>query len=170
MRPFSLITRSIFSNMAGTFGQFYAHVVFTPQHRANVILESFREELQMYMTGIIQGKKHKVLAIYCMPDHVHVLIGLKPYMALSDLVQVLKKESSNFINDKKWVVGKFNWQEGFGYFSHSHAELDAVAKYVLNQKEHHKKRSFREEYLEILKRCEVEYKEEYLFEWISDET
>jgi REP element-mobilizing transposase RayT len=124
----------------------------------------------MYMTGIIQGKKHKVLAIYCMPDHVHVLIGLKPYMALSDLVQVLKKESSNFINDKKWVVGKFNWQEGFGYFSHSHAELDAVAKYVLNQKEHHKKRSFREEYLEILKRCEVEYKEEYLFEWISDET
>ena len=87
--------------MAGTFGQFYAHVVFTPKHRANIIQESFREELQMYMTGIIQGKKHKVLAICCMPDHVHVLIGLKPYMALSDLVQVLKKEATNFINDKK---------------------------------------------------------------------
>jgi REP element-mobilizing transposase RayT len=155
--------------MAGTFGQFYAHIIFTPKHRANVIREAFREELQMYMTGIIQGKKHKVLAIYCMPDHVHVLIGLKPYMALSDLVQILKKESTNFINDKKWIAGKFSWQEGYGYFSHSHSELDKVIHYIQNQPEHHKKRSFREEYLEILQRCEVDFKEEYLFEWISDE-
>ncbi len=156
--------------MAGTFGQFYAHVVFTPQNRANVIRESFREELQKYMTGIIQDKRHKLLAIYCMPDHVHVLIGLKPYMALSDLVQVLKKESTNFINEKKWIAGRFNWQEGYGYFSHSHNELDTVVRYVFNQKEHHKKRSFRQEYLEILKRCEIDYKEEYLFEWISEES
>jgi putative transposase len=155
--------------MAGTFGQFYVHLVFTPKHRANVIQESFRQELQMYMTGIIQGKSHKVLAIYCMPDHVHVLIGLKPYMALSDLVQVLKKEATNFINDKKWINGKFSWQEGYGYFSHSHSELDKVVQYIQNQPEHHKKRSFREEYLEILKRCEIEHKEEYLFEWIADE-
>lgn len=124
----------------------------------------------MYMTGIIQGKKHKVIAISCMPDHVHILIGLKPYMALSDLVQVLKKESTNFINDRKWVAGKFNWQEGYGYFSHSHSELDKVANYILNQKEHHRKKSFREEYLEILQRCEIDYKEEYLFEWITEET
>ena len=157
--------------MAGTFGQFYAHVVFSPKNRANIIRESFREELQMYMTGIIQGKKHKVLAIYGMPDHVHILIGLKPYMALSDLVKIVKQESSNFINEKKWLAGKFGWQEGYGYFSHSHSELDKVIRYVLNQKEHHREKSFREEYLDILKRCEVEYeKEEYLFEWIFDET
>lgn len=120
--------------MAGVFGQFYVHVIFSPKNRANVIREVFREELQMYMTGIIQGKKNKVLAIYCMPDHVHVLIGLRPAMALAELVQVLKKESSNFINEKKWVVGKFSWQEGYGFFSHSHAELDKVIQYILNQK------------------------------------
>ena len=154
--------------MAGTFGQFYVHVIFTPKHRANVIREEFREELQKYMTGIIQGKKHKMLAIYCMPDHVHLLIGLKPYMALADLVQILKKESTNFINEKNWVMGKFSWQEGYGFFSHSHADLDKVIQYILNQKLHHSKLKFREEYLEILRRCEVDFKEEYLFEWILD--
>ena len=155
--------------MAGTCGQFYVHLIFTPKNRANIIKEHFREELQMYMTGIIQGKKHKVLAIYCMPDHVHVLIGLKPYMALSDLVQILKKESTNFIKDKNWVKGNFSWQEGYGYFSHSHSELDKVIKYIRNQKEHHAKTSFKEEYLEILRKCDVDFKEEYLFEWIMDE-
>lgn len=153
--------------MAGTFGQFYVHIVFTPKCRANLIRESFREELQKYMTGIIQAKKHKVLAIYCMPDHVHVLIGLKPYMALSDLVQVLKKESTNFINDKKWIPEKFSWQEGFGYFSHSHSALYKVINYIRNQKEHHEKRSFRKEYQTFLDRYEIEYKEEYLFDWIT---
>ena len=151
--------------MAGTFGQFYAHVIFTPQYRANVIRELFREELQKYMTGIIQGKRHKLLAIYCMSDHVHVLIGLMPYMALSDLVQVLKKESSNFINDKKWVVGRFNWQEGYGYFSHSHSELDTVVKYVLNQKEHHKKKSFEQEFMKILKDFDVEIGKNKMFDF-----
>lgn len=155
--------------MAGVFGQFYVHVIFSPKNRANVIREVFREELQMYMTGIIQGKKHKVLAIYCMPDHLHILVGLRPVMALAELVQVLKKESTNFINEKKWLAGKFAWQEGYGFFSHSHAELDKVIQYILNQKKHHAKRSFREEYLEILQRCEVGFEEKYLFEWISEE-
>lgn len=155
--------------MAGTFGQFYVHIIFSPKNRANVIRESFREELQQYMTGLIQGKKHKVLAIYCMPDHVHILIGLRPYMALADLVQVLKKESTNFINEKKLVAGRFSWQEGYGFFSHSHGELDKVIQYILNQPSHHAKRSFREEYLEILQRCEVGFEEKYLFEWIADE-
>ncbi len=155
--------------MANTYGQFYVHLIFTPKYRANVIRESFREELQQYMTGIIQGKKHKVLAIYCMPDHVHILIGLRPTQALSELVQVLKKEATNFINDKKWVSGHFSWQEGYGYFSHSHAELDKVIQYIRNQPLHHAKRTFKQEYLEILRRCEVDYGEEYLFEWILDE-
>lgn len=155
--------------MSGTFGQFYAHIVFAPKYRANVIRESFREELQQYMTGIIQGKRHKVLAIYCMPDHVHILIGLKPYMALSALVQLLKKESTNFINDKQWVDGKFCWQEGYGYFSHSHSALDTVVRYIRNQKEHHAKRAFREEFQEMLRRYEVEYEEQYLFECVGEE-
>ena len=157
--------------MANTYGQFYVHLIFTPKHRANVIKESFREELQQYMTGIVQnnGKNHKMLAIYCMPDHVHILIGLKPTQALSELVQVLKKEATNFINDKKWVSGRFSWQEGYGYFSHSHSELDKVIKYIVTQPEHHKKQLFKEEYLEILRRCEVEHEDKYLFEWIMDE-
>lgn len=155
--------------MANTYGQFYAHIIFAPKYRANVIRESFREELQKYITGIVQEKGHKMLAIYCMPDHVHILIGLKPHMALSDLVQVVKKEATNFINEKKWVAGRFAWQAGYGYFSHSHSELDKVVKYILNQKEHHKKKPFRVEYLEILRRCEVEYEEKYLFEWIMEE-
>ena len=134
-----------------------------------MLRESFREELQKYMTGIIQGKKHKVIAIYCMPDHVHILIGLKPNMALSDLVQLVKKESTNFINDHKWVEGKFQWQEGYGYFSHSHSELDKVVKYIRNQPEHHQRKTFREEYMEVLRRCEVSFQEEYLFEWIREE-
>jgi len=154
--------------MAGTFGQFYVHIVFSPQYRANVIRESFREELQQYITGIIQGKKHKVLAIYCMPDHVHILIGLKPTQALSELVQILKKESTNFINEKKWIAGKFSWQAGYGYFSHSHSELEKVIKYIRNQPKHHTKRSFKDEYMEILHRCDISFEEEYLFEWILD--
>lgn len=154
--------------MAGTFGQFYVHVVFSPKYRANVLLESFREELQQYMTGIIQGKRHKVLAIYCMPDHVHILISLRPYMALSDLMQVLKKESTNFINDKKWVPGKFQWQEGYGFFSLGHKDLDRVIKYIRNQKEHHAQRTFRAEYIETLDHWEIAYKNEYLFEWILE--
>lgn len=154
--------------MAGTFGQFYVHLIFSPKYRASLIKEHFREELQMYMTGIVQGKKHKMLAIYCMPDHVHILIGLKPYMGLADLVQILKKESTNFINDKNWVSGRFSWQEGYGYFSHSHSELDKVIKYIRNQKEHHAKKSFKEEYLDILQRCAVDFEEKYLFEWIME--
>ena len=152
--------------MSGTFGQFYAHIVFAPKKRDNVILESFREELQKYIVGIIQGKNHKPLAIYCRPDHVHVLVGLKPYMALSDLVRLIKVESAKFINSKNWVPGKFSWQEGYGYFSHSHSELSKVVTYILNQGEHHKRKSFREEYLEILTRCEVDYNGEFLFEWL----
>lgn len=154
--------------MAGTFGRFYVHIVFSPKHRANVIQEHFREELQQYMTGLIQGKQHKVLAIYCMPDHVHILIGLKPVMALSELVQVLKKESTNFINEQNLVTGKFCWQEGYGYFSHSHKELDSVIQYIRNQPQHHEKRNFRQEYLAFLDRCDISYKDEYLFDWVVE--
>ena len=104
-----------------------------------------------------------------MPNHIHILIGMRPNIALSDLVRDIKSSSSNFINSKKWVKGKFNWQIGFGAFSYSNSQLDNVIKYVLNQEEHHKRKSFKEEYLEFLSKFEIEYDEKYLFDWIDDD-
>ena len=155
--------------MPNTYTQLYIQIVFAVKGRQNLISENNREELQKFITGIVQNREQKLLSIFAMPDHVHILVGLRPVMALAELVQVLKKESTNFINEKKWLAEKFAWQEGDGFFSHSHAELDKVIQYILNQKKHHAKRSFREEYLEILQRCEVGFEEKYLFEWISEE-
>ncbi len=104
-----------------------------------------------------------------MPDHVHIFIGIKPSIALSNLVRDIKNNSSSFINEKKWVMGKFNWQKGFGAFSYGHSQIDTVVKYIQNQESHHAKKTFKEEYLEILKKFNVEYDEKYLFEWIIDE-
>ncbi len=104
-----------------------------------------------------------------MPDHIHILIGLKPDMALSNLVGEIKASSSNFINGKRWIKGKFSWQEGFGGFSYSHLQLSAVARYIENQEAHHAKRSFKEEYMEMLSRFNVEHDERYVFKWIENE-
>ncbi len=108
-----------------------------------------------------------MLAIFAMPDHIHILIGMKPNIAISDLVRDIKTGSSIHINDCKWVNGKFNWQEGFGAFSYSKSQIDNVIKYILNQEEHHKKQTFKDEYLDFLKKFEIEYDEKYLFEWIE---
>jgi REP element-mobilizing transposase RayT len=104
-----------------------------------------------------------------MPDHVHVFVGMTPTVALSDLVRDIKAGSSDFINEKKWVHGRFNWQEGFGAFSYSHSQIDQVVKYIQNQEEHHRRKTFKEEYLEMLKAFAVEYNEQYLFKWIEDQ-
>jgi REP element-mobilizing transposase RayT len=125
--------------MANTYTQLYTHLVFAVKFRQSLIQPVFREETERYMTGILQNKKHKVLAIYLMPDHAHVLIGQNPSLALSDTVQVLKTETSNFIKEKKFTPFRFQWQEGYGAFSHSRTELDNVIRYILNQPEHHKK-------------------------------
>jgi REP element-mobilizing transposase RayT len=143
--------------------------VFAVQGRQNLIPKEHKEELHKYITGIVQNKGQKLIAINSMPDHAHVFIGMKPNIALSDLVRDIKNNSSGFINEKKWVRGRFNWQKGFGAFSHSHSQIDAVAKYILNQEKHHAKRTFKEEYLEMLKNFAVEYDEKYLFEWIEEE-
>jgi len=132
-----------------------------------LISEMHREELQKFITGIVSNRDQKMLAIYAMPDHIHILIGFKPNMSISDLVRDIKAGSSKFINDSKWIYGKFNWQEGFGAFSYSKSHLDNVVKYILNQKEHHNKKSFKEEYLQFLKEYEVDFDERYLFEWIE---
>jgi putative transposase len=153
--------------MANTYTQIYIHIVFVVKGRQNLILEFFREELQKFITGILKRRGQKMLAIYCMPDHSHILIGLTPAISISYLVRDIKASSSKFINDKKLVNGKFNWQVGFGAFSYSRSQIDTVIKYILNQKEHHKKRSFKEEYIELLKKFEVEYDEKYLFTWLD---
>ncbi|HGE72440.1 TPA: IS200/IS605 family transposase [Candidatus Poribacteria bacterium] len=156
--------------MADTYTQIYIHVIFTVQGRQNLISKQYKDELYKYITGIIQSKKQKVIVIGGMPDHIHILIGIKPDIALSDLVRDVKSNSSKFINEKRWVIGKFSWQEGFGAFSYSQSQLDSVASYIKNQEKHHSKKTFREEYLELLKKFDVEYNPKYIFDWIDDQT
>lgn len=154
--------------MAGTFSQVYIQVVFAVKGRQNLISKDRKENLNKYIAGIVKGKGHKPIIINGMRDHIHCFIGLKPAVAISDLVRDIKNNSSKFVNENKFVRGKFNWQEGYGVFSYSHSHLDKVYKYILNQEKHHQKRTFKQEYLELLKKFEIEYDEKYLFEWIED--
>jgi REP element-mobilizing transposase RayT len=153
--------------MAGTFFQIYIQVIFAVKGRVNLINSNWEEELYKYITGIVTNKGQKLLAINGMPDHIHILISMRPSCCLSDLVREIKKSSNEFINKKKFVRGKFLWQEGYGAFSYSHSALDNVIAYVHNQKEHHRKRTFKEEYKEFLSKFKIEHKDEYLFEWID---
>ena len=153
--------------MAGTFSQIYIQVVFAVKGRECVIHTSWEEELYKYISGIVRNKGQKMLAINGMPDHLHFIIGMKPSCCLSDLVREIKKSSNDFINEKKFSKYKFSWQEGYGAFSFSHSALDNVIQYVNNQKEHHRIISFKEEYKEFLEKFEVEFREEYLFEWFE---
>src|SRR5580692_9675229 len=137
--------------MANTYTQIYIQVVFAVEGRQNLIQPAHNDELQRYITGIVSGQKQKLIAINNMPDHVHILVGLQPDVALSDLVRNIKAGSSNFINRKRWAKGRFSWQEGFGTFSYSRSQLAAVIRYIEIQQKHHAKKSFREEYVELLK-------------------
>lgn len=152
--------------MPGTFSQIYVQLVFAVKHRESLIHSSWEEELYKYISGIIRNKEQKLLAINGMPDHIHILIGMRPSCCLSDLVREIKKSSNDFVNEKKFSKFKFQWQEGYGAFSYSHSALDNVIAYINNQKEHHKLKTFREEYLDFLEKFEVAYKDEYLFEWV----
>jgi len=151
--------------MAGTFSQIYIQAVFAVESRANLLQKPWREEVFKYMAGIIKGKNQKPIIVNGVANHVHLFIGLKPSMALSDLVRDIKNNSSNFINTQKFVDGKFSWQEGFGSFSYAHSQIEQVYQYILNQEEHHLKKTFKEEYLGFLKKFEIDYDEKYLFKW-----
>jgi len=153
--------------MAGTFSQIYIQVVFAVKGRDKLIHKLWEEELYKYITGIVQNKEQKMLAINGMPDHIHFIVGMKPSCCLSDLVREIKKFSNDFIKEKKFTEFKFHWQEGYGAFSYSHSNLDKAIKYIMNQKEHHRKKTFQEEYMEFLKKFEIEFKDEYLFEWVE---
>ncbi|MCJ7447486.1 MAG: IS200/IS605 family transposase [Bacteroidales bacterium] len=152
--------------MANTYTRIYLHLVFSPIGRENVIPIKHKEELQKYTTGIIQNRKHKLLAINYMPDHVHIFIGYEPSQALPDLLRDIKANASKFINDKRWLPGKFQWQEGYGAFSYSHSQINEVIQYINSQEEHHRKATFKNEYLKLLEKFDVEYDPKYLFEWI----
>ena len=153
--------------MANTYSQIYIHIVFAVKGRQNLIRAEIREELHKYITGIITNRDQKLLSIFCMPDHTHLLIGLKPSISISDLARDIKAGSSKFINDNKLNKGKFSWQEGFGVFSYSRSQIDTVIKYIQNQEKHHNKKSFKEEYIDFLEKFAVEYDEKYLFEWVD---
>jgi putative transposase len=153
--------------MANTYSQIYIQMVFAVQGRACMIQNRTKDEIYKYVTGIVRNKGQKLLAIGGMPDHVHLFVGLKPEMSVSDLMRDVKRASSLFINEKKWFVGRFSWQEGYGAFSYAHEDIDRVVKYVLNQEEHHKRKTFQEEYLALLKASEVDYEEKYLFDWLE---
>ena len=153
--------------MPGTFSQIYIQTVFAVKGRENLLNKAWRSEVFKYMTGIIKNKGQKPIIINGVTDHVHLFIGMKPSMALADLMRDVKNNSTNFINENRWLPGKFRWQEGYGAFSYSHSQIDKVYRYILHQDEHHKKRTFREEYLEFLDRYEIPYEERFLFEWLS---
>lgn len=153
--------------MANTYTQIYIHVVFAVQEREGLIKPEWREELFKYIAGVLKNKGIKLIAIGGVEDHIHILFGLNPKIALSDLVRDIKANSSKFINERGFVRGKFYWQEGYGAFSYSRSQIDTVAKYVLNQEKHHASKSFKAEYIELLDRFNVDYDERYLFNWVE---
>jgi REP element-mobilizing transposase RayT len=154
--------------MPNTYTQLLIHLVFAVQDRQSLIHESMREDLYKYVTGIVQQRGHKLLAVNGMPDHIHLLIGLRPDVALSDLVRDIKAFSAKHVNSEGWVRGAFRWQEGYGAFTLSRSQLSTVIEYIRNQERHHHKRTFREEYVMMLEQFDVEYDQRYLFRWLDD--
>lgn len=150
--------------MANTYSQLYVQIVFAVKGRQNLISKKWKDEIYKYITGIITNQKQKLIVINGMPDHIHILVGIKPDISLSNLIRDIKANSSKFINEKKWINGKFEWQTGFGAFSYSHSQLTNVIKYIENQEEHHKAKTFKEEYIAFLKLFDIDFKDEYIFE------
>jgi REP element-mobilizing transposase RayT len=149
--------------MANTYTQIHIHFVFAVKFRQRIIQSKWKEDLYKYMTGIIQNDNHKLLAINGMPDHIHILIGLRPAQSISDLMKDVKQSSSKWINENKLTNGHFEWQEGYGAFSYSKSQIGQVVNYIQNQELHHEKKTFREEYLDFLEKFEVDYDEKFIF-------
>jgi len=153
--------------MANTFTQIHIHAVFAVQNRTSLIQKSWEEQLYKYIITIIQKYGHKVLSIGGMSDHIHILFGFRPTQALSKLIQEVKRDSSEWINQQHFIYGRFSWQEGYGAFSYSKSHITDVAKYIETQEEHHKKKTFIDEYKKILKDFDLEYDERYIFKPIE---
>ena len=154
--------------MANTYTQIYIQTVFAVENRTSLLKEPWREELHKYITGIVQNNKHKLITINSMSDHIYIFIGSKPIQSVSNLLQDIKESSSKWINKKKFVLGKFNWQAGYGAFSYSHSQIDSVVKNIQNQAVHHEKKTFRQEYIEFLENYDIPYDERYIFHDIGE--
>ena len=153
--------------MANTYTQLYVHIVFATKGRQSLIPKQHKEEIHKYITGIVRNRKQKLIAVHCMPDHTHLFVGFKPTITIADLVRDVKTASSSFIKEKKITPFHFSWQEGYGAFTHSHAQLSTVASYIENQETHHQRKSFKEEYLIFLDEFAVEYDDRYLFDFLD---
>lgn len=151
--------------MANTFTQIYIQIVFSVKNRQSLIPKTKKEELHKYITGVVQSKKCKMLAINSMPDHIHLFVGFHPTICISDLVKDIKISSNEIIREQKWIKSKFEWQDGFGAFSYSKSQVDSVCKYILNQEEHHKKVTFKEEYIIFLEKFGIGYDSKYVFDF-----
>ena len=152
--------------MPGTYSQLYVQIVFAVKYRENLISNIWKDELHKYIAGIIKGKNQKSIIVNGMPDHIHAFIGLRPSMSISDLVRDIKNNSTNFINERRFVNGQFSWQEGFGAFSYSYSDIENVYQYILNQEIHHQKSDFKNEYLELLNKFKIDFDEKYMFDWL----
>ena len=153
--------------MANTFSQCYFHLVFSPKNREALISKSWKNNLERYLTTCIQNRHHKLLAIDAQPDHIHIFIGYYLSDSIPDLVENLKTSSTQWVKENKYCPFKFEWQKGYGAFTHSKSQVDQVVKYILNQDKHHNKRNFRDEYLELLRKNEIEFDEKYVFEFFN---
>jgi putative transposase len=151
--------------MPNTFSQIYLQFVFAVKGRESLIQKQNKEELHKYITGIVKNRKSKMLSVHCMPDHTHLFVGLDPSIRISDFVKEIKVESNEFIKSKNWCE-RFQWQQGYGVFSYGQSQINSVCHYILNQEAHHKKLTFREEYIDFLTKFQIDYEERFLFEWL----
>ena len=148
--------------MANTYSQMYVQIVFAVKDRLPLIKKEFKEDIHRYITGIVKNKNQKIISINSMPDHIHIFIGIKPNICLSDLVRDIKNNSSRFINKSRWIKGKFKWQEGFGAFTYGQSQIDSVDNYIKNQERHHTRKSSQEEYVQLLEKFCVDYEKKYI--------
>lgn len=149
--------------MANTYSKIYIQFVFSVKYRDAVIMPVWKDELYKYITGIVKNNGHLMISINGMPDHIHILIGMNPKQSVSALLQDIKGSSSKWINERKFVKGRFEWQEGYGSFSYSQSQIKDVVAYIETQEDHHKKRSFKEEYIDLLDKFEIKYDEKFTF-------
>ncbi len=154
--------------MPNTYTQLYIHCVFAVKYRQAIIQPEWKERLHKYIAGIVQNNGHKLIAINSAEDHLHLFIGLNPKQSISDIMRLVKGDSSEFINKQAFTKTKFNWQEGYGAFSNSRSQINSVIWYIQNQQEHHRKKTFKEEYIKMLSDYEVEYNEKYIFHSLTD--
>jgi putative transposase len=153
--------------MANTFSQIYLQFVFAVLDRHCLIKKENKEEVHKYMTGLVSNREAKMLAVHCMPDHTHLFVGFRPVRSISDFVKEIAVESNEFINGKRWIKGKFAWQEGYGVFFYSHSHINSVVNYIKNQETHQRKTSFREEYIAFLQKFQIPFNEKYFFKFIE---